>query len=50
MEFNNPAVLSSLMNPGFTTNIQRLEKTMESIDNVEMKRSVLAALKKIHYL
>jgi len=50
MEFNNPAVLSSLMNSGFTTNVQRMEKIMELIDNVEMELFVLAALKKIHYL
>jgi hypothetical protein len=46
MESNNPAVLSILMNSGFTTNVQGMEKIMETIYNIEIKLFVLVALKK----
>jgi hypothetical protein len=46
MESNKPAVFSTVVNWGFTTNAQAMEKVMETTDNIEMKLFVLVALKK----
>jgi len=45
MEFNSPAVISIVMNFGFTTNVQGMEKIMETTDNIEIKLFVVVALK-----